>query len=496
MRSTALSGAFALALAAGLPHAQAESLNVALSAGIQTLDAHNAVVPGTELSVVSQLYTPLVTRDADLKLVGVLAESWELVDPTTWKFVIKPGIKFPDGEPLDAAAVAWNIQRVIDPKTPTRSRSWYTVIDHAEAVSPTELRIYTTQPFGALPEQLTMLFMMAPNWVAANDTTLHAMGTGPYDLVSYTPGDRVVLKAKADYWGPKPDFSDVVMRIIPDAAARVAGLQAGELDVITDILPVDVATINKSGAGQAGALASNKAFVMKFNMTKPPMDNLKLRQAINYAVDKQAIIDSIYAGTTTPSQCQILNSSQIGFNPALKAYAFDPDKARELLKESGLKLPVQIEFEVPLGRYLLAQDAAQAIAGELADVGINVSLKEMEFATWMGKFWDAQDMGQIALLTQFYATNDGGGTLNLFHKSSRVDYWDDDQFSKDLDAARAAIDPVERDRLYAAATSRMCDQAATGFLFGLPATYATSKRVAWKARPDDWVRPADMHLVK
>src|SRR5690606_38051232 len=122
----------------------------------------------------------------------------------------------------------------------------------------------------------------------------------------------------------------------------------------------------------------------------------------------------IYEGTTEPSACQLLTPAHIGYNPDLKPYPYAPEKDKQLLAESWLPLPVKLELEVPTGRYLLAQDAAQVVAGLLGDVGIEVDLKEMEFTSWMTKFWDAQDMGQIAMLTQFYATNDGGGTLNLF----------------------------------------------------------------------------------
>jgi peptide/nickel transport system substrate-binding protein len=482
-----------LPLAAARAEAPDETLTIALSAPLVTLDPAQAVTVNTDLSIISDLYSPLLTRGPDLQLHGVLATDWHAEGDTTWVFHLRPGVSFPDGEPLDAAAVKWNIDRILAPQTDSRARVWYAPIKEVQAPGPTELRVITSAPFPALPAQFSMLFLLAPHWTATHQPAVEAMGTGPYDLVSYAPGDRLVLRAKPSA-DPKPDFDTVVVRSVTDTAARIAGLLAGELDVITDIPPSEIARINASGHAHAAASDTARAMMIKINTDKPPFKgNVALRQALNYAVDKQSIVDSLYDGQATLSQCQVLSKFYTGFNPTLKPYPFDPAKARALVGQSGVPTPIHVELEVPVGRYLLAEDTSQVIAAQLQDVGFDVAIHQMDFAAWMQKYGPARDMGQLAILTQGWPTLDADGFLSLYDPANPAGYWNDPDFTTLIHQGRASMDPAQRETIYRQATARMCEQAPVIFLFNPKATYATSARVSWRARPDDWLRAFDVH---
>lgn len=475
--------------------ASAENLNMSVSAAITTLDPHMTSTVQTNLSVASHIYTPLVTRGPDLKLKPAAAESWKVVDDLTWRFKIRPGITFANGEALDANAVKWNIDRILDPKNKIHNRPWFEPITEVKVLGPTELEIRTAKPYPALADQMSMFFILPPQWSASHDLANDALGSGPYELVSFVPGDRVVLKARPNYFEGKPEFDEVVIRSISEPSVRVAAVLAGEIDLAVDIPPSDIERINASGKANAGATPSVRSMFVKINTLKAPFkDNLKLRQALNYAIDKKAIIDVIFNGHGTESNCQVLTPLYFGYNEDLKPYPYDPEKARALVKESGVATPIPVEFEIPLGRYLLSEEIGQVIAAQLEDVGFSVKIQEMEFGSYINKYIRGNDLGQLSYLGQAWPTLDADGLLTLFEPGNVYAYWNNRTFGDLLNRARTTVDAGQRKELYKQATKVMCEDAPVAFLFAQPLTYAVSNRIKWNVRGDDWVRAYDVNL--
>ena len=484
---------FALMMFNAVPaSALADTVNIALSAGLTTLDPQQATVVQTDLSVISHIYTPLVVRNADLSIIGVAATSWKALDDRTWDIKLRPGILFTNGKPLDAAVVKWNFDHLLDPNHKTRVKEWYSLIDHVDVVAPDEVKIVTSAPFPGLIAQLSMFFLMEPTWTAAHDPGREAMGSGPYQLAQYVPGERVVLTPNPHYFGPKAAHDQVIFRMISEPAVRVSALLSGELDLALDIPPTDIDRINKSSVAHAGWGESSRAMIIKLNSLKKPFaDNLKLRQAMNYAIDRQGIIDAIYNGHGAMSKGQLLSPMYFGYNDKLQPYPYDPDKARQLIAQSGLPQPISFELQVPLGRYLLSQEIGQIIAAQLQDVGLDVKIKEMEYANWSNAYTRG-DMGQASFLGQAWPTLDADGLLGLYLPTDPGAYWKDPAFADLVLKARSTVDKQKRIVYYQQATERMRDQAPVVFLFNQPLTYATSNKFSWKVRGDDWVRVDDL----
>lgn len=488
-----LAGLSLAALAALPAAAQGRSLTLALSTNVNTLDPHNTTTVGTDLSVISHLHAALIQRGPDLQLRPQLASQWSAVDATTWRFTLRPGVTFSNGEALDAEAVKWNIERVMDPKSNARARPWFTAVKEVRVNSPTEIDILTKAPFPALPDQLSMFYLLPPKWTAGNNPATAAVGAGPYELKQFVSGDRVVLAARPGWFGDKPAFDTITFRVIPEAGARIAALLAGEVDYINTVPPSEMKRISQSGKAKAESVDSTRSVFVKYNLLTAPMkDNLKLRQALNHAVDRAAIRDAIWNGMGSISTCQVLTPAYFGYNPDLKPHSYDPAKAKALLKEANVAPgSLTIEFEVPIGPYLLAQDIVQAVAGQLEEVGVKTRIVEMEFGAWMNKYLRAANMGQMSYLSQAWPTLDADGLLTLFESGSPYAYWDDQTFAGLIRQARSTTDRAVRAGLYKQATERMCEQAPVLFLYTQPVTYATSTRVKWSARGDDWVRAAD-----
>ncbi|WP_034658812.1 ABC transporter substrate-binding protein [Chelativorans sp. J32] len=494
-RTTVFMGATAVALI-GSPALSQENdtVTIALRVAVNTLDPHMTASVGSDLSVLSHIYPALILRGPDLKLQPALAESWEMTDPTTWRFKLKSGAHFANGEKLDAAAVKWNLDRVRDDAVGARIAAWFELVSEVTAIDETTVEVKTSSPYPALADQLSMFLLLPPEWAKTHNPANETMSGGPYVVKENVPGDHITLAANPDYWGPKPEFETVIFRTIPESAARTAALEAGEVDLITGVPATEIKRINERGAAEAGAIDSIRMMLGKFNHQKAPMENLKLRQAINYAIDKEGIAQAIFDGNATVANCQLLTPAYFGYNPDLKPYPYDPEKAQELLAESGVDLSQPIEIEIPVGTYLQGEEVTQVIASQLQEVGLNVKITEIEFGAFMNKQLKARDLAQIAVQGLAWPTIDADGMLTMFAPGNVYDYWNNAEFGALLDKGRASVDPEERKKIYADATKLMCEEAGALFLYAQPATYGISKRISWQSRGDDWVRAFDMTL--
>ncbi|MBT9384374.1 ABC transporter substrate-binding protein [Pseudooceanicola sp. CBS1P-1] len=482
----------ALATAFAVP-AFAEDVTIAQTSAINTLDPHGSASVGLDLSVLSHIYPTLILRAPDYSLQPSLATKWEAVDDLTWKFTLHPGATFENGEPLDADTVAWNIKRVTDKEHPTRISSWFSQVSGVNVISPTEFEIKTSTPYPALPAQLSMFMLLPPKWTADHNPVTETMSGFLYKVSDYVPGDHITLVPNEKYWGEKKaQFDHVTFRVIPETASRIAALMAGEVDLINKVPTNELKRIDDSGKAHAGSVDSTRSVFIKFNTEKPPMDNKKFRQALNYAVDKDLIADALFDGKATVSTCQVMTPDYFGYNPDLKPYAYDPAKAKELIKESGVDLSQPIEFELPTSTYLQGEEVTQAVAQMFQDVGVKTDIQSMEFGTYLDKYRKAHDLGRLSLLGQAWPTMDADGLLTLFKPGNQYSYWNDKAFDEQLVAGNGTTDEAKRKEAYKKATEIMCDEAPVVFLYAQPATYGYSDRVKYTPRGDDWMRAFDM----
>jgi peptide/nickel transport system substrate-binding protein len=470
-----------------------QPLRIALSSDINTLDPHMTASVGTDLSVISHIYTSLVIRAPDLSLKPSAATSWRVVSDTVWRFSLREGMTFANGEKLDARTVKWNVDRVLNPDTKARIRPWFDLVEQVRVVDERTVDIVTKAPYPALVDQLSMFFLLPPDWASKNNPAGQAMGSGPYRLREWIRDDRVVLDANPAYWGTKPTFQTVIFRSIPEGSSRVAALLAGDVDIISGgVAPSDFSRLAGNPATAAGATPSTRTAMVKFNTLKKPLDDVRVRQALNYAVDKDALTRNLLGNLTSKSNCQVLTQSYFGYNTDLKPYAYDPAKARELLQAAGLSGGFEVEFDMPSGTYLLGDVITQAIAGQLERVGVRARITEMPFSVYMNKYLREANMAQMMYLTLAWPTVDADGLLSLFEQGNQYAYWNDAPFKTLLVQARSTHDRARRASLYKQATERMCQQAPVVFLFPQPATFGVRRTLDWKARPDDWMRAMDV----
>lgn len=469
-----------------------EGIVIAMASDMTTLDPHMTATVGGNLSILSHIYPALILRDPDLHLEPSIARSWTALSATRWRLDLVQGARFANGEPIDAATVKWNLDRVRNPATKARIRLWFEPITAVEVIDSHTVDILTTEPFPALPAQLSMLFLLPPHWAQTHDPATQTMAGGPYALAENVPGERLTLVRNPSYWGPKPAFERVEFRIIPSPTARVAALLAGEVDLVINIPLAEVARIQADGRANAGSVPGIRSVFVKLNTLEAPLNKVSVRRALNLAINKQAISDALFDGQAPVSRCQLLTPDYLGFNPELNPIPYDPVAARKLLHAAGVKPGTPITFEVPVAYTLQGEEVAQVVAAQLKAVGLAPRIVQLESSQYMDRYIKGRQLAPLSILTHAWPTIDADGLLSLLQSDSPYAYYRDPVYDSFLAEGRSTLSSEARKDAYRKATARMCDQAPVIFLYAQPYTFATSKRLNWRARGDDWIRAFDM----
>jgi peptide/nickel transport system substrate-binding protein len=344
-------------------------------------------------SVISSIFDYLVERGYDGSIQPMLADSWSTPDPTTVAFKLHQGVKFQNGEPFTADSVKFSIDRVLDETlaTPTRASFPTATYQNTEIVDDYTVRLHFSQPEASIFDALAQCCAMLPpryysdnsaEYVAANP-----VGSGPFRLVEWVRDDHTTLASNPAYWGVNtykgaPLVPTVVFRPVPDESTRVADLLNGTADMIFDVAPDDVDGI-RSMASTGFQIVPSAAARLQFiefmpRKTTDPLADRRVRQALNYAVDVQGLIDNLFKGLGTRQASPIVTGA-LGYDASVLPYEYNPTYARQLLDAAGygngLSLTMDLASSDP-------QAPALAVIGQLKQIGVDVTPKRLELATF------------------------------------------------------------------------------------------------------------------
>jgi peptide/nickel transport system substrate-binding protein len=477
----------------GTGGSRGDILTIALSSDVSTLDPWMTRTVTNDLNVLSQIYTPLVSRGGDLKLQPALAESWKQTADRTWRFDLRDDVYFTNGARLNAEVAAWNINSLIDPNTGARAASTLASVTDAVPVNDTTLEIHTKEPDASIPARLTTVFLVEPTWRATHDPATETMGSGPYELVTRKPSSEIVLRRRDDATATKsPTYANVRYKIIPEESARIASIQTGAVDVVVGFGVDQLDLLNASSTIEAGSVESTRSAFLYSDAIREPMSDPRLRQAVNYAIDKELITDKLLGGLTKPSQGQVLTPDYAGFNPNTQPYPHDPERARELLAQAGFGAGLDLQLIYPAGSSAIVPDqVTQVIQAELAEVGIDLRATSMPNADFVNMNYERQSLPELGYMTYNFWTLDGADLLSNFVTGGAQQFWKNDEFDRLITAALATSGD-QRDKLTAQADEVMREDAGFIFLFPQPLTYAHSTAVDFQMRPDEWVKAFDI----
>src|SRR5215470_9323096 len=360
-------------------------VKIGLAAEPNTFDPHLTVGRNTQIFIVN-VYDGLTARDAQGHLVPALAESWKRLNPTTWQFALRRGVKFHNGDDFNAECVKFTLDRAINPETKATVSSELGTIASTEIVDPYTVNVVTKKPDFLLPVRLGELFglMLSPKHTQAmgkESIATKPNGTGPFKLVSWAKNEQMVLEANESYWRGASKVKKIVVRPILEDAARIAALQAGEVDLIAPVPHARIAELKGNHKLVIKTIPAPRIFHVTIDVRKPPFDNVKVRQALNHAVDVNAILRSLYFGYGT-RLATVVDKGALGYDPSIPPYAFDQKKARALLAEAGYPNGFETEFDSFTGSIADHSKPAEAIVGFLQKVGVRAKQNVFEFAAF------------------------------------------------------------------------------------------------------------------
>lgn len=327
-------------------------------------------------------------------LEPVLATEWEQVEPTRWRFTLREGVTFHNGNEFNADTAVYSFEKSLDPDFTT----WYgfvidPVIAGVEKVDDFTIDIITNTPQPQLPNMVAVVDMVDPAYDEGEAQNIAPVGTGPYVFNEFVSLSQYVMDRNDDYWGGPEAYSRITWRIIPEQATRVQALLSGEVSAINSVSVEDIAQIEGAGGYAISGSPTTRLIMIALRNDRPPLDNPLVRQAMNYAVDKQSIVDSILPGIAVVAD-GILTSNIPGANSAtdepLGPWPYDPDEAARLLEEAGYA-DEEITIAIGAGRYPSDDIVGQAVVSQLQDAGLNIQLEAVDYATMQSELSNRAD---------------------------------------------------------------------------------------------------------
>jgi ABC-type transport system substrate-binding protein len=361
------------------------TVTYAAGADPDSLDPANAESNPSE-AVNRMMYENLFRFDEKLKLVPGLATKWDQSkDGLTWTFFLRKGVKFHDGTPFNAEAVKVFIERMIGPEKPSRALLYAPFVQSAEAVNDYTVKIHMKVPFAFFLNNIahSASGIISPTALKTygKDISRRAVGTGPFKFVEWVHGDHLTMVRNDDYWGGKPRLDKIIVKTVKEDSARVMMLQSGDAQLIVRIPSEDIPRLEKDPNIKLDSTETLRALFLGINCAKKPYSDVRVRQALSYAIDKEAIVNNIYQRRALVAG-GIIAPLTTGY-VAFKGYPYDPEKAKKLLAEAGYPNGFKAKLWSPQGRYPKDFEMAQAIQQQLKKVGVDCTLDTMEWAAYL-----------------------------------------------------------------------------------------------------------------
>jgi peptide/nickel transport system substrate-binding protein len=503
----------ALWLAAAAP-ASARMLVFGLPAEPVQLDPA-VVSDGPSLAVTYQVFEGLVRLvGATTQIEPALAERWEVSpDARAWTFHLRPGVRFHDGDPLDGAAVAWNLERwshTAHPQHANQLRAGQTfeywdslfggpdarsLVARVEAAGPLAVRLTLREPHGPLLSSLAVpgFGIASPRAVSREGTAFgkHPVGTGPFRFVAWRPGQEVVLEANPGYWGPKPALERLVFRSIKDSARRLAALRAGELHGLEGLDPDAAASVRRDPALAVQYRPAGATGYVAFNFQVREFQDRRVREAVARAIQKPALVAALYGDLGAPAT-QLLPPGFWGHDASLTDPAPDPAGARDLLRQAGLpgglstitwadgrREPLVLWYlPVSRGYFPSPKDVAQAIGADLARAGITARLESVDWAVYLERV----KHGRLPLYMLGWIADSGDPDTALCYLfcspgASAQGFYANRAVTDLLLRARAALPTADRAELYRRAAGLLHGDVARLFIVHARTPLVFSRRV-------------------
>ncbi|MCL2696310.1 MAG: ABC transporter substrate-binding protein, partial [Clostridiales bacterium] len=410
----------------------------------------------------------LVTLNDSMNIVPMLATDWARVDELNWQFTLRQGVKFHNGEELKALDVAFSFNRLIDPATAAAAAFMLSSVEKTTAIDDYTVQITTKAPFASILYNLTHAACSILNEKAVtaggDNYGQNPVGTGAFKFVRWAKNQAVTLEKFQDYYAGPAAIDEMVIRFIPESATAVAELQTGGVDIVLNVPPQYRRVIENEADLKIDSISTFIVKYIAFDHRKAPFDDIRVRQAVNYATDNQAIINVAYEGNAqqlTGPLAPLIN----GYNPALKGYGLDIEKAKQLMADAGYANG----FSTTLYLSDKEEDAkiATVLKEQLKEIGVELELQIIEWGPYLARTAEGVPMfilgwttvtadADNGMYSNFHSRAWGNQGNRSFYKNAEVD--------RLLDAARSEFDPAARTKMYQDASALIVEDAVWDFL--------------------------------
>ena len=468
------------------------SITLAIDSEPTTLDPQ-VTQDGGMRRVMENVYERLIEHDLDdpsILLPRLAAELPTLIDDVTWEVKIRQGVTFHNGEAFNAQAAKFAIDRELDPDFGSELLGQINTITGVEVMDDYTIRITTGGPDPILPSRLYMIQMVPPDFTQNSDIAREAVGTGPYKMVEWSPGQHFDLERNEDYWGPEPQIDNVRFVFIDESQGRVAALQAGDVHMATNI--------NPESALDVPQLITREGLeypYLRMKNYEGPLQSKELRQAIAHALNIDDYIEFIYLGQAAKVNCQALGSGVFGYNPDLRDYPYDPERARELVAQSGYD-GSEISLVAPTGRWLKFEELSEAVRSDMEAIGLEIDFQLVAFDPWLQAFLVPFGEGQEEILMSSTSNEiqDADRLSSLIGSGARVSSYDNDELEAAMTEARTTLDLDVRRQRYQEVLAANCEDVGILPVLTFLDIYGGAENLEWTPRYDGTARVEDMRL--
>ncbi len=469
------SAAFAAPVAGARPNYNA-ALTVALGAPVTSLDP---AVPTSTLAetVKRSMYEGLVDLDASGGLRPGLATRWTVSpDGTVWTFFLRPRVTFQDGTRFDASAVKASLDRLVDPSQKLPYHYLFDMIDSVDVVDSLTVRIKTKTPYGAmlphLASEAALIISPAALRRYGKDIATHPVGTGAYSFSSQIPGQSITVKRFEHYWAGRPYLSSVTFTAVSEDATRVAQLETNQAQVIVNVPPSEIQRLRGRPGVTVAVREGNRVAHIGINVQKDPLTDRRLRQALNFAVDRGGLVEGLLRGLGTPADSFVAPITW-GY-AAQPIYRYDPARAKQLLAAAGYPNGFHTTIWTPQGRYPQDKETAVAVQGQLAQIGVQAQVQVIEWARYLDLLRKPLDQNTVHLYLLAWESGTGeiGFVADLVFRSSEwppkgwnTMFYKNPQVDALVAKGDETVDQATRKQVYADVQRLVVNDAPWLFLF-------------------------------
>jgi peptide/nickel transport system substrate-binding protein len=463
IRTSKLAFASAIAVAAGLGSAQAQGdITVAMQLEPPHLDPTSAAAGAIDSVVYANIFEGLTRFMGDGSIVPGLAESWEISDDgLVYTFKLQEGVTFHDGTTMDAEDVKFSLDRARAEDSVNAQKALFEGISDVTVVDPLTVQVTLAEPNGLFLFNMAWgdAVIVAPESI--EDIKTNPVGTGAFKFVNWVQGDRIDIEKNPEYWGTPAKLDKATFKFISDPTAAFAAVMAEDVDVFTGFpAPENLPQFEADPRFQVLVGSTEGETILSTNNKQPPFDNIKVREALAHAIDRQAIIDGAMFGYGTPIGTH--------FAPHHPAYvdltgqsAHDPDKARALLAEAGFPDGFETTLHLPPPSY--ARRGGEIIAAQLAEVGITAEITNVEWAQWLETVFKGKNFG-LTIVSHTEPMD-----IGIYARPDYYFQYDNPAFQELMATLNSTTDPEQRTKLLQQAQTIIADDYVNGYLFQLAA---------------------------